>query len=151
MTIYVKAVTLILTEVERLLDTPSALEVGKSKGVVYWTGLNGAFRRYIYGGRRVSPTTTAAGRREECMQATAEGQQEALTPQAKSAIRGAWVGFFVDMFDIYLPIVVLAPALIYFVSPDLSAATTAIVGGSIFAATLIGRPLGASDLRALRG
>ncbi len=51
MTIYVKAVTLILTEVERLLDTPSALEVGKSKGVVYWTGLNGAFRRYIYGGR----------------------------------------------------------------------------------------------------
>jgi MFS family permease len=62
---------------------------------------------------------------------------------AKSAIRGAWVGFFVDMFDIYLPIVVLAPALIYFVSPDLSASATAIVGGSIFAATLIGRPLGA--------
>ena len=77
------------------------------------------------------------------MQATAERQQEALTPNAKSAIRGAWVGFFVDMFDIYLPIVVLAPALIYFVSPDLSASATAIVGGSIFAATLIGRPLGA--------
>jgi MFS family permease len=77
------------------------------------------------------------------MAATAERQQETLGPHAKSAIRGAWLGFFVDMFDIYLPIVVLAPALIYFVSPDLSPGATAIVGGSIFAATLIGRPIGA--------
>jgi MFS family permease len=78
------------------------------------------------------------------MATTAERQQqETLSPHAKSAIRGAWVGFFVDMFDIYLPIVVLAPALIYFISPDLSPAATAVVGGSIFAATLIGRPLGA--------
>ncbi len=53
------------------------------------------------------------------------------------------MGFFVDMFDIYLPIIVLAPALIYFISPELSASATAIVGGSIFAATLIGRPVGA--------
>ena len=29
------------------------------------------------------------------------------------------MGFFVDMFDIYLPIVVLAPA-IYFVSPQMN-------------------------------
>ena len=77
------------------------------------------------------------------MATTAERQQEALEPRAKAAIRGAWVGFFVDMFDIYLPIIVLAPALIYFISPDLSPAATAIVGGSIFAATLIGRPIGA--------
>ena len=78
------------------------------------------------------------------MATTAERQQqETLGPHAKSAIRGAWVGFFVDMFDIYLPIIVLAPALIYFISPDLSPAATAIVGGSIFAATLIGRPIGA--------
>src|SRR5215204_3372340 len=47
------------------------------------------------------------------------------------------------MFDVYLPIVVLAPATIYFVSSDLSAPATAIVSGSIFAATLVGRPLGA--------
>ncbi|HEV2094735.1 MAG TPA: MFS transporter [Rubrobacter sp.] len=53
------------------------------------------------------------------------------------------MGFFVDMFDIYLPIIVLAPALIYFIAPELSASATAIVGGSIFAATLIGRPIGA--------
>jgi len=73
----------------------------------------------------------------------AERRPEELSPQAKSAIRGAFLGFFVDMFDIYLPIVVLAPAIAYFVSPDLDATTTAIVSGSIFAATLIGRPIGA--------
>lgn len=48
-----------------------------------------------------------------------------LNPKARRAIRGAWLGFFVDMFDIYLPIVVLAPALIYFVSPEMSPAATA--------------------------
>jgi MFS family permease len=53
------------------------------------------------------------------------------------------MGFFVDMFDIYLPIVVLAPAIIYFVAPQMDEATTAIVNGSIFAATLLGRPIGA--------
>lgn len=53
------------------------------------------------------------------------------------------MGFFVDMFDIYLPIIVLAPAIAYFVSPELSASGKAIAGGSIFAATLLGRPLGA--------
>lgn len=74
---------------------------------------------------------------------SAGGRGGELNPEARSAIRGAWLGFFVDMFDVYLPIVVLAPALIYFVSPDISPATTAIIGGSIFAATLIGRPLGA--------
>jgi MFS family permease len=82
--------------------------------------------------RRNYMTTSAGGR-----------QQEELDPRAKNAIRGAFLGFFVDMFDIYLPIVVLAPAIAYFVSPDLSASTTAIVSGSIFAATLIGRPVGA--------
>ncbi|MDP9488061.1 MAG: MFS transporter [Actinomycetota bacterium] len=53
------------------------------------------------------------------------------------------MGFFVDMFDIYLPIIVLAPAIAYFVSPQMSQSTTAIVSGSIFAATLLGRPIGA--------
>lgn len=77
--------------------------------------------------------------------ATASSTQQTgeLTPRARHAIRGAFMGFFVDMFDIYLPIVVLAPAIAYFVSPDMSASTTAIVSGSIFAATLLGRPVGA--------
>ena len=70
------------------------------------------------------------------------GQQESLDPRAKHAIRGAWFGFFVDMFDIYLPIVVLAPALIYFIPSDLDASTKAIISGTIFAATLLGRPIG---------
>lgn len=77
------------------------------------------------------------------MEANASGRGGELNPEARSAIRGAWLGFFVDMFDVYLPIVVLAPALIYFVSPQMSPTTSALIGGSIFAATLIGRPLGA--------
>ena len=78
------------------------------------------------------------------MAAAASGRvAEAEDPRVKSAVRGAFLGFFVDMFDIYLPIVVLAPALAYFVSPDLSDSARAIVGALIFAATLVGRPLGA--------
>src|SRR5215210_9603778 len=78
-----------------------------------------------------------------CMASAASGQQETLNPQAKHAIRGAWLGFFVDLFDIYLPIVVLAPAIAYFVSPSMPETTRSLVGASIFAATLVGRPLGA--------
>jgi MFS family permease len=63
--------------------------------------------------------------------------------KATRAIRGAFFGFFVDMFDIYLPVVVLAPAIKYFVSPDLSAGATSLVTGAIFASTLVGRPVGA--------
>jgi MFS family permease len=72
-----------------------------------------------------------------------EQRPKTLGPKGRKAVWGAFVGFFVDMFDVYLPIVVLAPATIYFVSSDLSAPATAIVSGSIFAATLVGRPLGA--------
>ncbi|SDY61643.1 Major Facilitator Superfamily protein [Modestobacter sp. DSM 44400] len=61
----------------------------------------------------------------------------------KHAQRGAFFGFFVDMFDIYLPVIALAPAIGYFVSADLSAGTAGLVTGAIFAATLVGRPLGA--------
>lgn len=61
----------------------------------------------------------------------------------KNAQKGAFFGFFVDMFDIYLPIIALAPALSYFISPDLSPEAAALVAGTIFASTLVGRPLGA--------
>lgn len=64
--------------------------------------------------------------------------------RARKALIGAWLGFFVDLFDIYLPIVVLAPAIGYFVSDDLGTSGIAIVGGAMFAATLIGRPVGAA-------
>lgn len=75
--------------------------------------------------------------------ATNERRVETLDPKARNAIRGAFLGFYVDIFDIYLPIVVLAPALIYFVSPEISGTASAIVGASIFAAALVGRPVGA--------
>jgi MFS family permease len=63
--------------------------------------------------------------------------------RGKSATRGAFFGFFVDMFDIYLPVVALAPALGYFVSPEIDPATSSLILAVMFAATLVGRPLGA--------
>lgn len=68
---------------------------------------------------------------------------EALNPKARRAIWGAFAGFFVDGFDIYLPVFVLAPALVYFFSPEIPESTTAILVALTFVATLIGRPLGA--------
>jgi MFS family permease len=58
-------------------------------------------------------------------------------------VRAACLGFFVDMFDVYLPIGVLAPALTYFVPGGLSGAAQATIFYVVFAVTLIGRPLGA--------
>ena len=36
---------------------------------------------------------------------------------ARRAVQAAYFGFFVDMFEVYLPIAVLAPALVYFIPP----------------------------------
>jgi MFS family permease len=66
-----------------------------------------------------------------------------MPPEGRKALIGAWVGFFVDMFDIYLPVIALAPAAAYFEARDVSPSTSAILSGMIFAATLIGRPIGA--------
>jgi MFS family permease len=63
--------------------------------------------------------------------------------KVRAAVRGGTLAYFVDQFDIYLPIVVLAPATIYFQSASLSASTTALLSSLVFASTLIGRPLGA--------
>jgi MFS family permease len=63
--------------------------------------------------------------------------------KVRAAIRGGMLAYFVDQFDIYLPIVVLAPAAIYFQSASLSASTTALLSSLVFASTLVGRPLGA--------
>jgi MFS family permease len=60
-----------------------------------------------------------------------------------AAVRGGTLAYFVDQFDIYLPIVVLAPATAYFQSSSLSPSTTAVLSSLVFASTLIGRPLGA--------
>ncbi|GAB3561787.1 MFS transporter [Amycolatopsis endophytica] len=63
--------------------------------------------------------------------------------KVRAAVRGGTLAYFVDQFDIYLPIVVLAPATAYFQSANLSAGTVALLSSLVFASTLIGRPLGA--------
>ncbi|MEV1293395.1 MFS transporter [Pseudonocardia sp. NPDC049635] len=60
----------------------------------------------------------------------------------RTAIKGAWLGFYVDAFDIYLPVLALAPAMIYF-TQGLTPTEAGLVAAFTFAATLIGRPLGA--------
>lgn len=66
-----------------------------------------------------------------------------LSPQARRAIWGAFIAFFVDNYDIFLPIIALAPAIGYFIPKTIPPATAAIASAMIFATTLIGRPLGA--------
>ena len=61
---------------------------------------------------------------------------------ARSAVVGASFGFFVDMFDVYLPVVALTPAMNYFLPASVSPGSKAIITSLIFVSTLIGRPLG---------
>src|ERR1700761_9563173 len=61
---------------------------------------------------------------------------------ARRAVRAAYFGFFVDMFEVYLPVAVLAPALVYFLPPGLSASTNATIFSVVFAISLMGRPIG---------
>lgn len=61
----------------------------------------------------------------------------------KTAIRGAFFTEFVDMFDIYLPIVILTPALAYFQPAKMPVGIESILTSLVFITTLLGRPLGA--------
>jgi MFS family permease len=61
---------------------------------------------------------------------------------ARRAVRAAYFGFLVDMFEVYLPIAVLAPALVYFIPAGLSASTNATIFSAVFAISLMGRPIG---------
>jgi MFS family permease len=66
-----------------------------------------------------------------------------LSAQASHAIWGATLGFFVDNYDIFLPVIALAPAMVYFIPADVPPGIAAVASAMIFATTLIGRPLGA--------
>ena len=68
----------------------------------------------------------------------AERRKKGLT-----ALRGATFGFFVDMFDVYLPVIVLAPAIVYFTPNDLPNNVQTTVLYMVFAVSFVGRPLGA--------
>jgi MFS family permease len=61
---------------------------------------------------------------------------------ARKAVRAAYFGFFVDMFEVYLPIAVLAPALVYFIPDGLDATARATLFSAVFAISLMGRPVG---------
>lgn len=63
--------------------------------------------------------------------------------QRRRALTGGVSGYFVDQFDIYVPVIALAPALVYFVPPGLDAGTRTIISAFVFTATLLGRPIGA--------
>lgn len=61
----------------------------------------------------------------------------------KSAIKGAVFSEFIDMFDIYLPVIILAPMQSYFLPRSVSGGHQAILESLVFITTLLGRPLGA--------
>ena len=66
-----------------------------------------------------------------------------LPSTARRALVAGCIGFAVDFFDIYLPILALAPVTRIFQPPGLSSAATTTIYFFIFAATLLGRPCGA--------
>jgi MFS family permease len=68
---------------------------------------------------------------------------EPLSPAVKRAVFAGCIGFAVDFFDIYLPVLALAPVIGYFEPPGLSPAGSTTVYFFTFAATLFGRPCGA--------
>lgn len=72
-----------------------------------------------------------------------------LAAKRRSATAGAFFAEFVDMFDIYLPTVILTPALAYFEPARMSPGMAGIFTSLIFVTTLVGRPVGAAIFGAL--
>ncbi|WP_028935762.1 MFS transporter [Pseudonocardia spinosispora] len=75
-------------------------------------------------------------------QRSAPPGSEPMTPRSRKAARAAFFGFAVDYYDIYLPVVALAPAIGYFQPPGLSPVAVTTLFYLTFAVTLIGRPVG---------
>ncbi|HLH91781.1 MAG TPA: MFS transporter [Xanthobacteraceae bacterium] len=68
---------------------------------------------------------------------------EPLSPDARRALVAGCIGFAVDFFDIYLPVLALASVTRYFEPPGLSSAASTTIYFFVFAVTLLGRPCGA--------
>ncbi|MDQ2802004.1 MAG: MFS transporter [Pseudomonadota bacterium] len=66
-----------------------------------------------------------------------------LSPEARRTILAGCIGFAVDFFDIYLPVLALAPVIAYFEPKGLSPSTSTTIYFFTFATTLLGRPCGA--------
>lgn len=60
----------------------------------------------------------------------------------RRAITSAWAGFAIDSYSIYVASTSLLPAMVYF-QAHLSASQLSVFVGMTFAATLLGRPIGA--------
>jgi MFS family permease len=71
--------------------------------------------------------------------ALAETQRNA-SGTLKRAVLTAFFGFAIDVFDLFLPIIILMPASIYFRPPHL---VSPVLDSFIFAVALLGRPVGA--------
>lgn len=65
-----------------------------------------------------------------------------MSSEGKKTLMAAFFGFTVDMIDVYLPIIALAPAMIYFQPADLSPTIAITLYYLIFVLSLLGRPLG---------
>jgi MFS family permease len=65
-----------------------------------------------------------------------EGGQSIET-RRRNAIKGAYFSEVIDMFDIYLPVVVLSPVLAFFQPPHLSSGTETILASLVFITLLI--------------
>ena len=65
-------------------------------------------------------------------------------PKSRRAMRSAYAGFLLDMYDVYVPVVALAPAIAYFQPADVTNRQKTVVYFVTFAVTLLGRPLGAA-------
>src|SRR5664279_1826896 len=66
--------------------------------------------------------------------------REAMPRRAKRAVRGGILGNYVDQFDIFLPVIALAPAAAHLFGSENLVSNA----GLIFVATLLGRPIGAA-------
>ena len=71
---------------------------------------------------------------------TAGEPPNAIRPGVRRAVRGGIFGNYVDQFDIFLPVIALAPAAAHLFGPENLVSNA----GLIFVATLLGRPLGAA-------
>lgn len=67
-------------------------------------------------------------------------KSEEAQPFQISTVWTAFFGFFIDVYDLYLPVMILAPAYLFFKPPQL---VSPLLDTFIFAAALLGRPAGA--------
>jgi len=70
-------------------------------------------------------------------------REQSIETKRRNAIKGAFFSEYIDMFDIYLPVVVLSPVLAFFQPPHLSSGMETILASLVFITTLLGRPIGA--------